>query len=153
MGGIGADQMKGIRTAAVHDIGKLYVPFELLDKPGRLRDIEFAMTKTHPQAGYDILKNIEFPWPVARTVQQHHERLDGSGYPAGLEGDNILLEARIIAVADVVEAMSSHRPYRPGKGINAALQEITQARGRHYDPSAVDACLAVFRKGFRLSDE
>jgi PAS domain S-box-containing protein/putative nucleotidyltransferase with HDIG domain len=154
MEGIGTDQMKGIRTAALlHDIGKLHVPFELLNNPGYLKDIEFALIKSHPQAGYDILKEIEFPWPVARIVQQHHEHLDGSGYPAGLEGDNILLEARILAVADVVEAMSSHRPYRPSKGINAALQEITQARGRHYDSGAVDACLALFRKGYVLPDE
>jgi len=126
MGGIGDDQMKSIKTAAVlHDIGKLYVPFELLNMPSHLKDMEFSLIKSHPQAGCDILKNIEFPWPVARIVQQHHERLDGSGYPAGLRGDGILLEARIIGVADVVEAMSSHRPYRPGKGINAALQEIT----------------------------
>ncbi len=154
MGGIGSDQMKGIRTAAVlHDIGKLRVPFELLNNPGHLTDIEFALIKRHPQAGCDILKNIEFPWPVASTVQQHHERLDGSGYPAGLRGNNILLEARIIGVADVVESMSSHRPYRPGKGINAALKEITQARGRSYDPEAVDACLALFRKELVIPDE
>ncbi|MFZ5996817.1 MAG: HD-GYP domain-containing protein [Nitrospirota bacterium] len=154
MGDIGIDQMKGIRTAAIlHDIGKLHVPFELLNNPGHLKDIEFALIKTHPQAGYDVLKEIEFPWPVARIVQQHHEHLDGSGYPAGLKGDSILLEARIIGVADTVEAMSSHRPYRPGKGINAALQEITQARGILYDPRGVDACLALFRKGFMLSDE
>jgi PAS domain S-box-containing protein/putative nucleotidyltransferase with HDIG domain len=154
MGGIGTDQMKGIRTAAIlHDIGKLHVPFELLSNPGHLKDIEFALIKTHPQAGYDILKEIEFPWPVARIVQQHHEHLDGSGYPAGLKSDSILLEARIIGVADVVEAMSSHRPYRPGKGIDAALHEITQARGSLYDPRAVDACLALFRKGFVLVDK
>ena len=104
MGGIGGDQMKGIRTAALlHDIGKLHVPFELLNNPGHLKDIEFKLIKSHPQAGDDILESIEFPWPVARTVQQHHERLDGSGYPAGLKGDSILLEARIIGVADAVE--------------------------------------------------
>jgi putative two-component system response regulator len=130
----------------------LYVPFELLNNPGHLKDIEFALIKSHPQAGCDILKNIEFPWPVARIVQQHHERLDGSGYPAGLRGDGILLEARIIGVADVVEAMSSHRPYRPGRGITAALQEITQARGNSYDPEAVDACLALFTERFVLPD-
>lgn len=154
MGGIGADQMKGIRTAAIlHDIGKLHVPFELLNNPGHLTDIEFALIKNHPQSGYDILKNIEFPWPVARIVQQHHEHLDGSGYPAGLKGDSILLEACIIGVADVVEAMSSHRPYRPAKGIKAALQEITKGRGSLYDPKAVDVCLALFGKGFVLPDE
>jgi len=110
------------------------------------------MLKKHPQTAYDILKGIEFPWPVARIVQQHHERLDGSGYPAGLVGDAILPEARIIGVADVVEAMSSHRPYRPGKGIESALQEIHKARGSFYDPEAVDACLSLFRKGFVLPD-
>ncbi|MFH0728711.1 MAG: HD domain-containing phosphohydrolase [Pseudomonadota bacterium] len=154
MGEIGDDRMKGIRTAAVlHDIGKMHVPFELLNKPGHLEDIEFALIKIHPQAGHDILKGIEFPWPVARIVQQHHEYLDGSGYPGGLKGDAILPEARIITVADVVESISSHRPYRPGKGINAALQEINEARGSLYDPTAVDACLALFRKGFVLPDD
>jgi PAS domain S-box-containing protein/putative nucleotidyltransferase with HDIG domain len=153
MEGIGDDQMKGINTAAIlHDIGKLHVPFEILNKPGSLEDIEFAMLKKHPQTAYDILKGIEFPWPVARIVQQHHERLDGSGYPAGLVGDAILPEARIIGVADVVEAMSSHRPYRPGKGIESALEEIHKARGSFYDPEAVDACLSLFRKGFVLPD-
>ncbi len=154
MGGIGTDQMKGIRTAAIlHDIGKLHVPFELLNSPAYLKDIEFALIKRHPQAGCDILKNIEFPWPGAQAVHQHHERLDGSGYPSGLKGDDILLSARIIGVADVVESMSSHRPYRPGKGIAAALQEITQARGRSYDPEVVDACLALFRNGFVIPDK
>ena len=154
MGGIGADQMKGIRTAALlHDIGKLHVPFELLNNPGHLKDIEFALIKTHSQAGYEILESVEFPWPVARTVQQHHERLDGSGYPAGLNGDGILLEARIIGVADVVEAMSSHRPYRPSMGIESALKEVIQARGSILDAKAVDACLTLFRHGFVLPDE
>jgi PAS domain S-box-containing protein/putative nucleotidyltransferase with HDIG domain len=154
MGDIGTDQIKGIRTAAVlHDIGKLHVPFELLNNPGHLKDIEFALIKIHPQAGYDILTEIEFPWPVALTVLQHHEHLDGSGYPAGLKGDTILPEACIIGVADVVEAISSHRPYRPGKGINAALEEITRYRGSLYDLKAVDACLALFRKGFVLPGE
>ena len=111
------------------------------------------MPNTPCALGAGFSQNIESPWPVARIVQQHHERLDKSGYPAGLRGDGILLEARIIGVADVVEAMSSHRPYRPGKGINAALQEITQARGNSYDPEAVDACLALFTKGFVLPDE
>ncbi len=154
MGSINPEQMQGIRTAAVlHDIGKLYVPFELLNKPDRLTDIEFALIKNHPQIGYDILRNIEFPRPVARIVQQHHERLDGSGYPAGLQGDSILLEAKIIAVADVVEAISSHRPYRPGKGIKAALEEISTGRGRFYDPIAVDVCLDLFDEGFALDNQ
>ncbi|MFH2065179.1 MAG: HD domain-containing phosphohydrolase [Pseudomonadota bacterium] len=154
MGGIGDNQIKGIKTAAIlHDIGKLHVPFELLNKPGHLEDIEFSLIKKHPQAGYEILKGIEFPWPVAKIVQQHHEHIDGSGYPAGLNGDAILQEARIIAIADVVESMSSHRPYRPKKGINAALQEINKARGKLYDSKVVDACLALFRKGFVLPED
>nr|NJM04691.1 HD domain-containing protein [Desulfobacula sp.] len=154
MGGIGKDQKKGVETAAIlHDIGKLHVPFDLLNMPGHLEDMELALIKKHPQTGYGILKGIEFPWPVACIVQQHHERLDGNGYPAGLKGDRILPEARIIGVADVVEAMSSHRPYRPAKGIDAALQEIDAARGRLYDPKAVDACLALFKKGFVLPDD
>ncbi len=151
MGSFDDDRIKGLRMAAmIHDIGKLNVPSELLSKPGQLTDIEFGLIKTHPQAGYEILKEIEFPWPIARIVQQHHERLDGSGYPAGLAGDDILLEARIVGVADVVESMSSHRPYRPGMGTEFALLEIKMARGSSYDPIVVDACLALFRKGFVL---
>jgi putative nucleotidyltransferase with HDIG domain len=151
MGGIGEDRRKGIQTAAIlHDIGKLHVPFDLLNMPGHLEEIELALIRKHPQTGYDILKEIEFPWPVAHIVKQHHERLNGNGYPAGLKGDDILMEARIIAVADVVEAMSSHRPYRPARGIDAALQEIGDARGTLYDPKAVDACLALFKNGFTL---
>lgn len=154
MGSLGDDRIKGIRTAAmIHDIGKLYVPSELLTRPGQLTDIEFELIKTHPQAGYEILQGIEFPWPIARIVQQHHERLDGSGYPLGLAGDEIILEAFIIAVADAVEAMSSYRPYRPGKGIEPALQEIVDGRGRRYDPMVVDACMTLFRSGFILSEE
>lgn len=154
MGGFDDDRMKGLRTAAlIHDIGKLYVPSELLSKPGQLTDMEFGLIKTHPQAGYEILREIEFPWPVARIVRQHHERWDGSGYPSGLAGDEILLEARIVGVADGVEAMSFHRPYRPGKGARFALREIKMARGSSYDPIVVDACLALFRNGFVLSGE
>lgn len=154
MGSLGDDRIKGIRTAAmIHDIGKLYVPSELLTKPGQLTDIEFELVKTHSQAGYEILQGIEFPWPIAQIVQQHHERLDGSGYPLGLTGDEILLEAHIIAVADAVEAMSSYRPYRPGKGIEPALQEIINGRGRRYDSLVVDACMTLFRSGFVLSEE
>lgn len=152
MGGLDEDRIKGIRTAAIiHDIGKLYVPAEILCKPGKLTDIEFKLLKTHPQAGFEILQEIEFPWPIAQIVQQHHERLDGSGYPAGLVGDEILLEARIVGVADVVEAMSSHRPYRAGKGEKAALQEISRQRKKIYDPEVVDACLALFARGFNLA--
>lgn len=129
----------------VHDLGKIQIPSEILSKPGKITDIEFSLIKTHPQAGYDILKGIDFPWPIALMVLQHHERLDGSGYPQGLKGDQIIMEARILSVADVVEAMSSHRPYRPGLGVKAALVEISNQRGRYYDPQVVDACLALFR--------
>ena len=131
-------------AARIHDIGKIIVPAEILSKPGRLSNVEFALIKTHPQTGYDILKRSELPSPVAEVVRQHHERLDGSGYPDGLSGDDILPEASILSVADVVEAMSSHRPYRPALGIEAALQEITAGSGTLYYPDVVDACLAAF---------
>ena len=150
--GLPGETIEGIRIAGtVHDIGKLAVPAEILSKPGRLSEMEFSLLKGHPQAGYDILKTIDFPWPVAQIVLQHHLRLDGSGYPDILKGKEIMLEARIIAVADVVEAMSSHRPYRPSLGIEKALEEISQNRGKLYDPDVVDACLTVFRKkGFKF---
>lgn len=149
--GLPAEQINGIRTAAsVHDIGKLSVPAEILSKPGRLSEIEMGLIKTHSQAGYEILAGIEFPWPVARIVLEHHERRDGTGYPLGLAGDEILLEARILTVADVVEAMASYRPYRPANGIALALAEIGAYRGSRYAPEAVDACLALFNKGFTL---
>lgn len=145
--GLPQEKIQGIRMAAlIHDIGKIYVPAEILSKPVPLTKIEKSLIETHPQVGYDILKNIEFPWPVAQIVLQHHERMDGSGYPNGLKGDQILLEARIIGVADVVEAMSSYRPYRPAIGIKKALEEIKKKRGILYDPEAVDACLKVFRE-------
>lgn len=135
----------GIRVAgSLHDIGKMYIPGEILTRTGALTEIEFDLVKTHPEAGYSILKMIEFPWPVAQIVLQHHERMDGSGYPAGLSGDDILLEAKILGVADVVEAMASHRPYRPALGIDKALEEISQKRGSLYDPEVVDACLKLF---------
>jgi PAS domain S-box-containing protein/putative nucleotidyltransferase with HDIG domain len=145
-------QIEGIRMAGdIHDIGKIYVPAEILSKPGKLTEIEFTIIKTHPQVGYDILKNVEFPWPIAQIVVQHHERLDGRGYPAGLRGDAILFEARILIVADVVEAMSSHRPYRPARGIDSALAEITLNKGVLYDTAVVEACLRVFKeKDFSL---
>jgi len=133
-------------AAAIHDIGKIYVPAEILTKPDRLSKVEFAMIREHPKIGYDILKEIEFPWPVAKIVLQHHERMDGSGYPQGLSGEDIILEARILAVADVVEAMSSHRPYRAALGIRAALEEISKHKGLLYDPEVVDACLRVFKE-------
>ncbi|MBI4937826.1 MAG: PAS domain S-box protein [Nitrosomonadales bacterium] len=133
-------------AGTVHDLGKIKVPAEILSKPGRITDIEFSLIKIHAQAGYDILKGINFPWPIAQMVLQHHERLDGSGYPQGLKGEQIILEARIISVADVVEAISAHRPYRPGLGAEAAMEEIIRGRGKHYDPQVVDACLALFRE-------
>ncbi len=129
----------------------MLIPAEILAKPAALTDAEFALIKLHPEQAYDILKGIDFPWPVADIVLQHHERLDGSGYPNGLKGGEIMLEARIIAVADVVEAMASHRPYRPAKGINAAMSEIARNKGKLYDPEVVDACLAVFAQGFTFS--
>ncbi len=152
IGGTAEERLKGIWTGAIlHDIGKLFVPAEILTRPGRLSGIEFELVKSHAEVGYDILKDIEFQWPVALIVRQHHERLDGSGYPAGLKGDDILFEARILGVADVVEAISSHRPYRPGIGIESALEEIKRSRGTAYDPSVVDACLNLFRNGFHFS--
>jgi len=148
------EQTRTLRIAGLlHDLGKINIPTEILSKPGRLTDIEFAMIKTHPQAGYEIVKTIEFPSPTAEIVLQHHERMDGSGYGAGLKGPDILLEARILAVSDVVEAMSSHRPYRPALGIDKALQEILKNRGILYDEDVVDACLVLFeKKGFRFED-
>ncbi len=122
------------------------MPAEILSKPGELRHKEFELIKDHPQTGYEILKDIEFPWPIAEIVRQHHERVDGSGYPCGLKGDEVLLEARIIAVSDVVEAIASHRPYRPARGIVIALDEIEKNRGILYDPDVVDACLRLFKK-------
>ncbi len=146
--GLEEETIHGIDLAAgIHDLGKIHVPAEILSKPGKLSDIEFSLIKTHPQSGYDIVKDVEFPWPIARAILQHHERLDGSGYPNGLKGDEILLEARIIAVADVVEAMSSHRPYRPAKAIDAALAEIERGMGTLYDAQAAQACLKLFREG------
>ncbi|MBI2961377.1 MAG: GAF domain-containing protein [Betaproteobacteria bacterium] len=146
--GLDAERLAGIRLGAiVHDLGKIHIPAEILSKPGRLSAIEFELMKTHPQSGYNILKGIEFPWPIARMVHEHHERLDGSGYPQGIKGEEIILEAKIMAVADVVEAMASHRPYRPGLGIDQALAEISAGRGKRYDPAVVDACVALFTQG------
>lgn len=147
--GLPSERIDGIRMAGIiHDLGKISVPAEILSKPSRLTGVEFMLIKTHPQAGHDILKDIQFPWPIARMVLEHHERTDGSGYPNGLTGDKTLLESRILAVADVVESMASHRPFRPALGVQAALKEIAGHRGTLYDPKAVDACLAVFRKGY-----
>jgi PAS domain S-box-containing protein/putative nucleotidyltransferase with HDIG domain len=143
--GLSEDRIEGIQVAGlIHDIGKLYVPAEILSKPTKLNEIEYSMIKMHAQVGYTILGKIDFPWPIARIVHQHHEAVNGSGYPLGLTGKDILLEAKILCVADVVEAMSSHRPYRPALGIQAALDEISQKRGILYDREVVDACLRVF---------
>ena len=145
--GLAEERIHGMRLAAsIHDLGKIKVPAEILAKPGKLTALEFMLIKTHPQAGYDILKDIEFPWPIADIVRQHHERLDGSGYPQGLKDGQVLLESRILSVADVVEAMSSHRPYRPSLGIDAALEEIERRRGVQYDSKVVDACIKLFRE-------
>ena len=145
--GLSADRRDFIRTASsIHDIGKVSVPAEILSKPTKLTGLEFSLIKTHSQSGYDILKDIEFPWPVADVVLQHHERMDGSGYPQGLKGNDILLEARIMAVADVVEAIASHRPYRPSRGIDFALDEISRNKGILYDADVVDACLKLFQE-------
>jgi putative two-component system response regulator len=151
--GLSREVLEKIHVAgSLHDIGKMYVPVEILTKSGGLTEIEFDLIKAHPEAGYSVLKMIEFPWPIAEIVLQHHERLDGSGYPAGLSGDGILLEARILGVADVVEAIASHRPYRPALGIDKALKEISQNRGSLYDPEVVDACLKLFaEKRFKFS--
>lgn len=150
--GLTEDQITGLRVAGgVHDVGKIAVPAEILSKPTRLSTAEFAIVQTHAQQGYEILKDIEFPWPVAQTVWQHHERLDGSGYPRGLRGDEICLEARIMAVADVVESMSTHRPYRPALGLEAALTELQDKAGKLYDPAVVAACVRLFHeKGYTL---
>ncbi|MDP1634579.1 MAG: HD domain-containing phosphohydrolase, partial [Gallionellaceae bacterium] len=145
--GLSEDKIHGIHLAAViHDLGKIRVPAEILSKPGKLSNTELMLIKEHAQAGYDILKGVDFPWPIADIVRQHHEKLDGSGYPQGLKGAQILLESRIMIVADVVEAMSSHRPYRAALGIEVALKEIEQGRGSAYDPAVVDACLKLFRE-------
>lgn len=148
--GLDADQVEGIRVASIlHDIGKIYVPAEILARPGQLCEIEKDLVKKHPLVSYDILKKIEFPWQIAQITLQHHERINGSGYPFGLSGENICLEAKILTVADVVEAMASHRPYRPALGVAAALEEITKNRGILYDEEVVDACNLLFtKKGF-----
>ncbi|WNJ99579.1 transporter substrate-binding domain-containing protein [Thalassospiraceae bacterium LMO-JJ14] len=141
-------QILGLRLGAlVHDIGKISIPAEILSRPGKLNDAEYQLIKTHPQTGYDILKNHQFPWPIAEMVIQHHERIDGSGYPRGLTADQILPEAKVIGVADVVEAISSHRPYRAALGIEAGIEEITRGKGTAYDPDIVDACIKLIVKG------
>ncbi len=150
--GLSKKQINGIRTAGtIHDIGKIQIPTEILNKPSELTENELIVVKNHCKVGYDILKEIHFPWPVAKIMLQHHERMGGSGYPQGLKGEKICLEARILAVADVVEAMASHRPYRPAYSIEETLEEISQNRGILYDPKVVDACIRLFtEKGFKF---
>lgn len=151
--GLPEERIEAINLACVvHDVGKVKVPAEILSKPGRLSAIEYELIKQHSRDGFDILKEIGFPWPIAQYVLQHHERLDGSGYPQGLESGDIPLEARIICVADVIEAMASHRPYRASLGIEAALAEIEDKRDSLYDPAVVDAATRLFRdKSFQIS--
>jgi HD-GYP domain-containing protein (c-di-GMP phosphodiesterase class II) len=151
--GLDQDKIEGIHMAGiVHDIGKITIPSEILIKPTKLTNIEFSLIKQHSLNGYEMLKNVESPWSLAEIVYQHHERMNGSGYPRNLKGDEILLESRIMVVADVVEAMASHRPYRPALGIEAALEEIEKNKGILYDDAVVDACLILFReKGYQLA--
>jgi len=142
------DQLEALYMASLlHDLGKFYIPNQILNKPGRLSEIEFNLIKTHPTLGYEVLTKIDFPWPIADMVLQHHERVDGSGYPYGLEKDEIMLESKILCVADVVESISSHRPYRPALGLDFALREIKEQRGILYDEKVVDACLFLFEHG------
>ncbi len=150
--GLPQEKIDGIRMAgSIHDIGKLSIPAEILSKPTKLSEIEFSLIKEHARRGFEMLKDVESPWPLAEIVHQHHEKMDGSGYPRHLRGEDIIIEARILTIADVVEAMASHRPYRPGLGIDAALNEIEKYRGIFYDSAAVDACSRLFReKGYRL---
>ncbi len=153
--GLSDDEIDGIRMAGtLHDLGKVNIPAEILSKPGRLSEIEFSLIKMHPRVAYDILKEIDFPWPIADMVYQHHERIDGSGYPQGLKGKDILLAAKILTVSDVVESIASHRPYRPALGIKKALDEIFIKRGLYYDPVVVDACIKLFKeKRFIFSED
>lgn len=149
--GLDADALEGLAVgAALHDIGKVATPVQILIKPGRLETAEYEMVKRHARAGHDIVAHIDFPWPIAEMILQHHERADGSGYPRGLAGDEILIESRIIAVADTVETISSHRPYKPARPLMTALDAITTERARLFDPEVVDACLATFNEGFSL---
>jgi len=149
------DTIEGLRIAGiVHDIGKICVAAEILSKPGRISDAEFNLIKNHSQVGHDILGSVDFPWPVADIVLQHHERIDGSGYPNGIKGAEILVEARILGVADTVEAMAAHRPYRPARGTDEAIAEIEKGRGTKYDPSVVDACAKLLaEKRFEFKPE
>jgi putative two-component system response regulator len=151
--GLSSQIIDGIRLAGlIHDIGKVAVPAEILSKPDVLSDLEMRLIKEHPRVGYEILKGVEFPWPIAEIILQHHERLDGTGYPQGLKGHEIIQEAQILAVADVVEAMASHRPYRPSLGLDKAIEEITRHRGVRYSPEAVDACVRLIEQKRFLLD-
>lgn len=153
LGGWEPDRVHTLKTAGLlHDLGKIGIPAEILTRPGQLSKVDFALVKEHAQIGFDIIEHVDFGYPVAEMILQHHERADGSGYPAGLKGDDILIEARILAVADVVEAMASHRPYRASLGLPAALDELREHRGELYDITVVDACIAVFEKGFEFSE-
>jgi putative nucleotidyltransferase with HDIG domain len=151
--GLSSERIEGLRVAAtIHDIGKISIPAGILSKPSKLTEHEFGILQTHPEKGYEILKEIDFPWPVARIVMEHHERVNGTGYPGNLKGDSILMESHIMSVADVVEAMASHRPYRASLGIAAALEEIEKNRGTLYNAEVVDTCLKLFRdKGYRFT--
>jgi putative nucleotidyltransferase with HDIG domain len=145
--GLCKHQIKGVQMAGlIHDMGKISIPAEILSKPGKLNEVEIQLVRRHPQAAFEILKKIDFPWPVGLIVLQHHEKMDCSGYPQGLAGEEILLEARILCVADVVESIESHRPYRPGLGRDSALEEISKNRGVLYDQDVVDACLRLFKE-------
>jgi len=150
--GLVEEKMEGIRMAGIiHDIGKLSIPVEILSKPTKLTDLEFSLIKEHSRSGFEMLKNVDSPWPLSEIVYQHHERVNGTGYPRNLKGDEILVEARILAVADVVEAMASHRPYRASLGIEAALEEIEKNKGILYDETVANACLRLFHgKGYIL---
>jgi HD-GYP domain-containing protein (c-di-GMP phosphodiesterase class II) len=150
--GLSEEQTEGIRVASiVHDLGKISIPAEILSKPSLLSEHEIGLVRTHSQVGFDILKNVEFPWPIAEIVYQHHERMDGSGYPLGVSGEEILMEARVLAVADTFEAMATHRPYRPAFGTNDAIKEIFLKREKLYEPKAVDACMRlVMDQGFEF---
>ena len=149
-----SEMIEGVRIASlIHDLGKIHIPAEILSKPGKLTPLEYDLVKIHPQVGFDLLKNIDFPWPIAQIIYQHHERMNGSGYPQGLKGKDMMIESRILSVADVIEAMSSHRPYRPALGFKAAKEEIVTNRGKIYDPDVVDACIKVFENGFNFPPE
>jgi len=152
--GFNERRQQGLRIAGyLHDVGKIAIPSEILSKPGRLTPAEFALIREHPARGHEILSNVEFPWPVALVAMQHHERMDGSGYPQGLKGEQITIKARIVAIADVVESMSAHRPYRPAHGIKQALAEIERGKGTAFDADAADACLHVIRnKGYKIHE-